>query len=151
MKCPYCGFLESKVVDSRPAEDGTTIRRRRECISCGKRFTTYETVEITPIVVIKKDGARELFDRQKLLNGLLKACGNRPVSLDEMTKIVNNIEQRLQNSLKREVSSKDIGEMAMAELKEIDEVAYIRFASVYRKFQDVESFMEELKKLLSEK
>lgn len=148
MKCPFCGFSESKVVDSRPTDDGETIRRRRECLSCQKRFTTYENVEILPIVVIKKDGSREPFDKQKLLNGLLRACQKRPVTFEQLSLLVNNIEQKLQNELKREVPSPEIGEIVMEELKELDEVAYVRFASVYREFKDLNSFLSELNKLM---
>lgn len=151
MKCPYCGYTESKVVDSRPADESATIRRRRECLSCGKRFTTYETVERMPIVVIKRDGTREPFDREKLLNSMLRAIEKRSVTLEELENAAANIEAGIQNNLDREVSSREIGELAMAELKQIDEVAYVRFASVYRQFKDVESFMAELQKLLGEK
>lgn len=151
MKCPFCGHLDSKVVDSRPAEDGTSIRRRRECLSCHKRFTTFEVMESLPIVVIKKDGSRQSFDRSKLLNGMLRACEKRPVSFDTLEKIVEEIEQNLQNEMDREVSSNRIGEMVMDRLKEVDEVAYVRFASVYRQFKDISTFMTELNKLLQEK
>lgn len=151
MKCPFCGHLDSKVVDSRPAEDGTSIRRRRECLSCHKRFTTFEVMESLPIVVIKKDGSRQSFDRSKLLNGMLRACEKRPVSFDTLEKIVEEIEQNLQNEMDREVSSGRIGEMVMDRLKEVDEVAYVRFASVYRQFKDISTFMAELNKLLQEK
>ena len=151
MKCPFCGYTESKVVDSRPADESSTIRRRRECLSCGKRFTTYETVESMPIVVIKRDGTREPFNREKLLNSMLRAIEKRSVTWDELEKATSNIEAIIQNTLDREVSSKDIGELAMAELRQIDEVAYVRFASVYRQFKDVDSFMKELQKLLGER
>ena len=151
MKCPFCGFEESKVVDSRPADDGERIRRRRECLGCGKRFTTYEVIETVPVIVIKKDKSREAFDRNKLINGLLRACANRPISIAEIEKIVDDIEAKLQNSLDREVTSTLIGEYAMDALKEIDEVAYVRFASVYRQFKDINSFMDELKKLIENK
>lgn len=151
MRCPYCGFEESKVIDSRPTDEGERIRRRRECLGCGKRFTTYEVIETVPIVVIKKDKSREAFDRNKLLNGLLRACANRPVSIDTLEQIVDSIETRLQNSLDREVTSTQIGEYAMELLKEVDEVAYVRFASVYRQFKDINTFMEELNKLLKDK
>ena len=151
MKCPYCGFKESKVVDSRPAEEGSSIRRRRECLSCAKRFTTYEVIENVPIVVIKKDKSRETFDRNKLLNGLLRACEKRPVSMDTLERIVDEIENLLQNSLDREVSSQRIGTYAMEKLKNVDEVAYVRFASVYRQFKDINSFMEELSKIINSK
>ena len=151
MKCPSCGYLESKVIDSRPAEEGTTIRRRRECTSCGKRFTTYEVIETVPIIVVKKDKSREAFDRAKLFNGLLRACEKRPVSLDTIENIVDDIELTLQNSLDREVTATRIGELAMDKLKDTDEVAYVRFASVYRQFKDINTFMDELAKLLGEK
>lgn len=148
MKCPFCGYLESKVVDSRPTDEGGAIRRRRECLSCQKRFTTYEIVEILPIVVIKKDGSRQPFDKQKLLNGLLKASEKRPLSLGDLTKVVDNIEAKLLNDLKREVSTAEVGELVMDELKSLDQVAYVRFASVYREFKDISSFMSELNKLM---
>ena len=151
MKCPYCSFEESKVIDSRPTDDGEKIRRRRECLKCSRRFTTYEIVEVLPIIVIKKDKSRETFDRNKLLNGLLKACEKRPISINQLEKAVCVIERELQNSLDREVSSKLIGELVMDALKSIDKVAYVRFASVYRQFDDVDNFMQELKQLLSEK
>jgi len=151
MKCPFCGYTESKVVDSRPADESATIRRRRECLSCGKRFTTYETVERMPVIVIKRDGTREPFDRNKLLNSMLRAIEKRSVTLEELEKATSNIESVIQNTLDREISSRDIGELAMNELKQIDEVAYVRFASVYRQFKDVDSFMRELQKLLGEK
>ena len=149
MKCPYCGELESKVIDSRPTEDGEKIRRRRECLSCKKRFTTYEIVETVPLMVIKKDRSREAFDRQKLLGGMLRACEKRPVSYQMLETAVDNIEQNLLSSYEREVSSMHVGELAMAELKKIDEVAYVRFASVYRQFSDLNTFMDELKDMLS--
>ncbi len=148
MKCPYCAHPESKVVDSRPTDENTSIRRRRECLSCGKRFTTYETVESVPLVVVKKDGSRESFDRNKILNGLVKACEKRPVPLQRLELATADIEQQLLNSLNREVKSELIGELVMNALKEIDQVAYVRFASVYRQFQDIDSFMSELTKLL---
>lgn len=151
MKCPFCGFEESKVVDSRHSEDGGSIRRRRECLSCQKRFTTYETVESLPIVVVKRDNSRQPFDRNKILNGMLRACEKRPVSLTSLEKAVDEIEQTVQNSLDREVSAEQIGEMVMDKLRELDEVAYVRFASVYRQFRDINTFMEELTKLLKEK
>ena len=150
MKCPYCGFNDSKVIDSRPTDESEKIRRRRECISCLKRFTTFEVVETLPIIVIKKDRSREAFDRNKLLNGLIRACANRPVSMAAMEKLVDSIEAEIMNSLEREVSSIAIGEMAMKYLKKLDEVAYVRFASVYRHFKDVNSFFEELKALMEE-
>jgi len=151
MKCPYCAFEESKVIDSRPTDEGERIRRRRECLSCEKRFTTYEIIENVPIVVVKKDKSRETFDRSKLIRGLLLACEKRQVSLDTLEKAVSDIENSLQNSLDREITSVKIGEYAMEKLKDIDEVAYVRFASVYRQFKDINTFKEELNKLLSEK
>ena len=151
MKCPFCGYSESKVIDSRPTDEGERIRRRRECMSCAQRFTTYEIIESVPIIAIKKDKSREAFDRSKLFNGLLRACEKRPVSLDTLDKIVDEIELTLQNSLDRGVTSIRIGELAMDKLKDVDEVAYVRFASVYRQFKDINTFMEELAKLLSEK
>ena len=151
MRCPYCGFRESKVVDSRPADEGSSIRRRRECLSCEKRFTTYETVERMPLMLIKRDGTRQAYDRQKLLNGLVKACEKRPVSLMQLEQIVDHVEQKLFSSLESEVSSKVIGELVMEQLRKVDEVAYVRFASVYRQFKDLDTFMAELNKLLAEK
>ena len=151
MKCPYCGFRESKVVDSRPAEEGSSIRRRRECLSCERRFTTYETVESLPIVVIKKDGSRQTFDKSKLLNGMIRACEKRPVSLAALEKIADEIELELQNSMEREISTDCIGEKVMDRLRGVDQVAYVRFASVYRQFKDIDTFMTELNKLLAEK
>ncbi len=151
MKCPYCQYSESKVIDSRPTDEDEKIRRRRECIRCGKRFTTYEIVETTPLMVMKKDGTIEPFNREKLLNGLLRACEKRPVSLKHLEQMVDEIEQKLKNSLEGEVSSRAIGELAMEELRGIDQVAYVRFASVYREFQDINSFMDELRKILVEK
>ncbi len=151
MKCPFCGCEESKVIDSRPTDEGERIRRRRECISCQKRFTTYEVIESVPVIVVKKDKSREVFDRSKLFNGMLRACEKRPVSLEKIETAVNEIETTLQNSFDREVTSVYIGELAMDKLKELDEVAYVRFASVYRQFKDINTFMNELAKLLSEK
>lgn len=151
MKCPFCGYEESKVVDSRPTDEGTRIRRRRECLKCSSRFTTYEVVESLPIVVVKRDKSREVFNRDKLLGGLLKSCEKRPVSMETLERAVEEIEARLQNSLDLEITSQQIGELAMEKLKGIDEVAYVRFASVYRQFRDINTFMEELKKLLKEK
>ncbi|WP_395150257.1 transcriptional regulator NrdR [uncultured Allofournierella sp.] len=151
MKCPYCGELESKVIDSRPTEDGEKIRRRRECLGCGKRFTTYEIVETVPLMVIKRDRSREVFDRQKLLGGLMRACEKRPVSFEMLEIVIDNIEQILLNSYEREVQSEYIGELAMEELKKIDEVAYVRFASVYRRFSDLDTFLQELNDLLSKR
>lgn len=151
MKCPFCGYEESKVVDSRPAEEGTCIRRRRECLSCQKRFTTYETIESLPLIIVKKDGSRQTFDKNKILNGLVKACEKRSVPLHELENLADEIEQVLLNSLEREITSQKIGELVMERLKKIDEVAYVRFASVYRQFKDINTFMSELNKLLSEK
>ena len=151
MKCPFCGFAESKVIDSRPAEEGSSIRRRRECLSCEKRFTTYETVESLPMVVIKKDGSRQSFDRSKVLRGMIRACEKRPVSYQMLEDAVDNIEQALLNSYEREITSIHVGELAMQELKNIDEVAYVRFASVYRQFGDINTFMDELKDLLNKR
>ena len=151
MKCPYCGYLESKVIDSRPNDEGLSVRRRRECQQCGRRFTTYETVEMLPIVVVKKDGSREAFDRNKILGGLIKACEKRAVPLAKLEDVVADIEQQLFNTLKREVRSEYIGELVMQRLKDVDEVAYVRFASVYRQFKDINTFMEELSKLLDTK
>ena len=144
MKCPFCGFEESKVIDSRPTDEGQRIRRRRECLNCGKRFTTYEIIESLPIIVIKKDKSRETFNRDKLMTGLLRACEKRPVSIDMLDNMIDEIETVLQNSLDREVSSEKIGELVMEKLKTIDEVAYVRFASVYRQFKDINTFMREL-------
>ena len=151
MKCPYCGYKESRVVDSRPADEGSSIRRRRECLACHKRFTTYETVESLPLIVIKKDGSRQTFDRDKLLGSMLKACEKRSVPLAKLEELAREIEQSLQNDMEREVSSSEIGELVMDRLKEVDEVAYVRFASVYRQFKDIHTFMAELTKLLEEK
>lgn len=149
MKCPFCSHADSRVIDSRPTDEGERIRRRRECTGCGKRFTTYEIIETVPLIVVKKDRSREPFDRTKLLNGFMRACEKRPVSIDTIEHAVDDIETRLQNSLDREVTSTLIGEYAMDALKAIDEVAYVRFASVYREFKDIDTFMEELQKLLS--
>ena len=151
MKCPYCSYEESKVIDSRPTDEGERIRRRRECLKCQKRFTTYEIIESLPIVVIKKDKSREVFDRNKLVSGMLRACEKRPVSIGEIEHAVNEIETVLQNSLDREVTSEYIGELVMEKLKGLDEVAYVRFASVYRQFKDISTFMDELNKLLTDK
>ena len=148
MKCPFCGYEESKVIDSRPTDEGQRIRRRRECLKCGRRFTTYEVVESLPIIVIKKDKSREAFNRDKLMTGLLRACEKRPVSIDTLDKMIDEIESVLQNSLDREVSSEKIGQLVMEKLKKIDEVAYVRFASVYRQFKDINTFMREFNKLL---
>ncbi len=151
MKCPFCDFTDSKVIDSRPTEEGTSIRRRRECISCGKRFTTYEKVESVPIMVIKKDQTREPFDREKVLAGIIQACRKRPVSMEQMEQMVDNIESELQNLMDREITSTKIGEMVMNELKKTDDVAYVRFASVYRQFKDINTFVAEVNKLLTDK
>ena len=151
MKCPYCGYQESKVVDSRHSEDNTSIRRRRECLSCQKRFTTYETVESLPMVVVKKDNSRQSFDRSKILNGMVRACEKRPVAMADLEHAVDEIEQIIQNSLDREVSTERIGELVMERLKPLDEVAYVRFASVYRQFKDINSFMHALTKILDER
>ena len=151
MKCPFCGNEDTRVIDSRPAEDGSSIRRRRQCDNCDKRFTTYEIIENVPIIVVKKDKYSEDFDRDKLFRGILRSCEKRPVSIDTIDKMVDDIETTLQNSLDREVTSVHIGEMVMDKLKEIDEIAYVRFASVYRQFKDINTFMDELSKLLGEK
>ena len=151
MKCPFCGYTESKVIDSRPAEEGATIRRRRECLACQKRFTTYEIIERLPLVVVKRDGSRQTFDKVKLINGMVRACEKRPVSLSRLEKIADDIEQELQSHLEREIKTVDVGEMVMSRLKEVDEVAYVRFASVYRQFKDINTFMTELNKLLADK
>ena len=151
MRCPFCGYAESKVIDSRPAEEGATIRRRRECLACQKRFTTYEIMERLPLVVVKRDGSRQTFDKIKIMNGMLRACEKRPVSLQSLEKIADDIEQELQNSLEREVTTSEIGEMVMSKLKHVDEVAYVRFASVYRQFKDVNTFFDELQKLIDKK
>lgn len=148
MKCPFCSHEESKVIDSRPTDEGERIRRRRECLKCGKRFTTYEIIESLPIIVIKRDKSREVFDRQKLMTGMLRACEKRPVSIETLDRAIDDIEALIQNSLDREVKSEKIGELVMEKLKEIDEVAYVRFASVYRQFKDINTFMAELNKLL---
>ena len=148
MKCPYCCFEESKVIDSRPTDEGERIRRRRECLKCQKRFTTYEVIESLPLIVIKRDKTREIFDREKLMAGLLRACQKRPVSVDTLETMIDEIEATLQNSLEREVTSEKIGSLVMEKLKDIDEVSYVRFASVYRQFKDINTFMDELNKLL---
>ncbi|WP_293008259.1 MULTISPECIES: transcriptional regulator NrdR [unclassified Oscillibacter] len=150
MKCPYCGFAESKVVDSRPTDDGASIRRRRECLSCNNRFTTYETVESLPMVAVKKDGSRQSFDRSKVLGGMIRACEKRPVPLAELERIADEVEQELQNGLDREITTEHIGELVMEKLRKLDQVAYVRFASVYRQFKDIDTFMSELNKLLAE-
>lgn len=149
MKCPFCSYEESKVIDSRPTDEGERIRRRRECIQCGKRFTTYEEIESVPIIVVKKDKSREVFDRNKLLKGMIRACEKRPVNIEMLEKAIDDVEVILQNSLDKEVTSVRIGELIMGKLKEIDEVAYVRFVSVYREFDSVESFREELMNFVS--
>lgn len=150
MKCPFCDFYETRVIDSRPTDEGQAIRRRRECVKCNKRFTTYENIEEIPLIVVKKDGNRQTFNRNKLLNGIVKACEKRPVSIKIIEEIVDNIEKTLYNSMEKEVTSQYIGEMVMDNLKNVDEVSYVRFASVYRQFKDISTFMDELKKLLGE-
>ena len=151
MKCPFCGFTDSKVIDSRPAEDGTTIRRRRECLDCQKRFTTYEIIERMPLVVIKRDGSRESFDKVKIINGVIRACEKRPVTMTQIETLAEEIELELRGRLESEVKSEVIGEMVMVRLTDLDEVAYVRFASVYRSFKDINTFMEELTHLLEDK
>ena len=151
MKCPYCGCEESKVVDSRPTDEGERIRRRRECFNCSKRFTTYEVIETTPVMIVKRDNSRESYNRDKLTNGILRACEKRPISRDEIDSVVDKVEAKIQSSMEREVSSKVVGEYAMEYLKDIDEVAYVRFVSVYRQFKDIHSFLEEVNRLVSEK
>lgn len=151
MKCPSCGHLEDKVIDSRPSSDGSSIRRRRECLGCQRRFTTYENIETLPLIVIKKDLSRETFDRNKILNSIIRACDKRQVTLSQMDEAVSEIEIALQNTLQNEITSDRIGQLVMDKLKGLDEVAYIRFASVYRQFKDISAFMEELQKLLAEK
>ena len=151
MRCPYCECEESKVVDSRPIESGHAIRRRRECMKCNKRFTTYENIEEIPLIIIKKDGNRQVYNRSKLLNGIIRACEKRPVSIEQMEKIVDDIEKTLYNSMKKEITTDYIGELVMDRLKHIDEVAYVRFASVYRQFKDLNTFMDELEKIIKEK
>jgi transcriptional repressor NrdR len=150
MRCPYCEYPESKVVDSRPTDEGQAIRRRRECISCAKRFTTYEKIEEIPTIIVKKDGNRQSYDRNKLMNGIIKSCEKRPVSMAVVEDMVDDIEKTISNSMQNEITSIEIGELVMEKLKDVDEVAYVRFASVYRQFKDVNSFMQELKKLLAE-
>lgn len=151
MKCMYCGCEDSKVIDSRSTDDGRSIRRRRECVQCGKRFTTFETIEISPFLIVKRDGTRQLYDRGKLKNGILRSCEKRPISMAQIDKIVDNIEKTLYNSLEEEVTSQKIGDLVMDELKQLDEVAYIRFAAVYRQFKDSATFFEEMKKLFESK
>lgn len=147
MKCAFCGCLESKVVDSRQTDDGLKIRRRRECLSCGARFTTYEEIETIPLMVVKRDKSREPFDRQKLINRLLRACAKRPVSVETLERLISDIEYYFANQMVKEVNSTEIGELVMEKLRDVDQVAYVRFASVYKEFQDIDTFMEELKKL----
>lgn len=150
MKCPYCGYKESKVVDSRPADE-SSIRRRRECLSCERRFTTYETVEMTPMVVIKKDGTRQSFDRNKVLGSMLRACEKRTVPLSKLEMLADEIEQNLQSSSSREITTDDVGQQVMEKLRGVDEVAYVRFVSVYRQFKDIDTFLQELTKLMENK
>ena len=151
MKCPFCSFGESKVVDSRSTDDNTTIRRRRECLSCSKRYTTYEKVEDIPILVVKRDATRENFNKEKIINGLITACQKRPISRKQIEDIAEDIEKNISNKMITEVNSKDIGEMVMKRLKEIDEISYVRFASVYREFKDIKTFLDEIKNLVSNK
>ncbi len=148
MKCMYCGCEDSKVIDSRSADEGRTIRRRRECVQCGKRFTTYETIEDTPVLVVKSGGTRQSYDPLKIKNGIIKACEKRPVSMEKIDKLVEDITKRIYNSMEQEISSKHIGELVMDGLKNLDEVAYVRYASVYRSFTDIDSFMRELQKMI---
>ncbi|NLJ40002.1 MAG: transcriptional repressor NrdR [Clostridiales bacterium] len=151
MKCPFCGNLDSRVVDSRPTDEGSNVRRRRECLECAKRFTTYEKIETLPIFVIKKDGRREPYNRDKIMTGLLKACEKRPIAITELDKLVRDIEKSLYNTLDQEVSSSSIGQMIMDRLRNLDEVAYVRFASVYRQFKDVNNFIDELEKIIQDR
>ncbi|BEP29492.1 transcriptional regulator NrdR [Helicovermis profundi] len=151
MNCPYCSYTESKVVDSRPTDEGHSIRRRRECSKCKRRFTTYEKIEETPLIVVKKDGTRELYDKKKLLNGIIRACEKRPVSIEQMEKLIDKVELKLHNTMDKEIHSTKIGELVIDLIKDLDEVAYVRFASVYRQFKDINSFIDELTKLLNEK
>jgi transcriptional repressor NrdR len=151
LKCPYCGYGESKVVDSRPTDEEAAIRRRRECEKCAKRFTTYEKIEEMPLIIVKKDGSREVYLRSKMMNGLLRACEKRPISISQIEAIADDIEKELYNSMEKEIDSKKIGEMVMNRLKKIDDVAYVRFASVYRQFKDINTFLEELNKLINER
>lgn len=151
MNCPFCAYEESKVVDSRPTDEGYVIRRRRECVACKKRFTTYEKIEETPLIIVKKDGVRETYNRNKLMNGLIRACEKRPVSIEQIDKLIDQIERNLHNMMEKEIPSKNIGELVMNALKDLDEVAYVRFASVYRQFKDLNTFRDELSKLLEEK
>lgn len=151
MKCMFCGCEDSKVIDSRSADEGRTIRRRRECEQCGRRFTTYETIEDTPVLVVKSNGARQAYEAQKVKGGIIKACEKRPVSMERIDKLVDDVTKRVYNSMEQEISSKEIGEMVMDGLKEVDEVAYVRYASVYRSFTDIDSFMDELQQLMANK
>lgn len=151
MNCPYCGFSESKVIDSRPTEDGTSIRRRRECLKCQRRFTTYEKLETISLIVVKQDNSRQPYDREKVMRGIIRACEKRPITYAQMEKIVDEIESELYQMMSREVTSTEIGEHVMGHLKELDEVAYVRFASVHKRFSDINSFMEALKELLEDK
>lgn len=151
MNCPFCGYDDSKVLDTRPTDEGNTIRRRRECLKCQKRFTTYEKIEQSPIMVIKKDGNRQAFDREKIIRGMIKSCEKRPVSAADIEEAVNNIEKKIENSMKKEISSLEVGEMVMDELKDLDEVSYVRFASVYREFKDLQSFIDELENFVKKK
>lgn len=151
MKCPFCGYSSSKVVDSRPTDEDAAIRRRRECEKCGKRFTTYEKIEGMPLIIVKKDGSREIYQRNKILNGLIRACQKRPVPISKIEALVDDIEKELYNSMEKEIESKKIGEMVMNRLKKLDDVAYVRFASVYRQFKDINTFLEELHKLINER
>lgn len=151
MKCPYCGFVESKVIDSRPTDESSSIRRRRECLKCQKRFTTYEKLESISLVVIKKDQSRQQYDREKVLKGIIRACEKRPVSLAQMEKIADDVESELYQNMTREIESTKIGEKVMDRLKNLDEVAYIRFASVYKRFDDLDTFMRELRELINDK
>ena len=151
MKCMFCGCEDSKVLDSRSADEGRTIRRRRECVKCGKRYTTYETIEDTPVLVVKSSGLRQAFDARKIKNGIIKSCEKRPVSLEAIDEMVSAVVKKVYNSMEQEISSKQIGEMVMEELKKYDEVAYVRYASVYRSFKDVESFMRELQAIMDNK
>ncbi len=148
MKCPFCEYTESKVIDSRPVDEGASIRRRRECLKCEKRFTTYEQIESVPLIVIKKDGKREVFNRQKLINGILRACEKTQVSYSQVENLVSEIESGMHNRLDKEIPSTEIGELVMNKLKTIDDIAYVRFASVYREFKDVNTFLEELNRIL---
>lgn len=151
MKCPFCSHNESKVVDSRPTDEGQAIRRRRECISCTKRFTTYEKMDEIPLIVVKKNGNRESYNKNKILNGVIKSCEKRPVSLQDIEELVDGIEKQLYNTMEREITTEFIGNLVIEKIKELDEIAYVRFASVYREFKDINTFMDEVKKILSEK